>query len=718
VNSISDILSFEIPGGNHVKMRLYANATEVANIISNTGCYEKKETEIMFRILSLLGQNISILDIGANAGYYSLCYSAWLPKADIHAFEPMPATFERLKENAELSGGNMRLNPFGLYERDDVLGFYFNSEESGATSIQNIRGIDESKKIMSKVTTMDGYVEKAGIKVGFIKCDVEGAEIFVFKGGLKTLETDKPVVFTEMLRKWSAKFGYHPNDILMLFSNLGYSCYTIGTMCKLYPISSVTENTVDTNFIFLHSNHLELFKHMLEIPLISVILTSYNHAKYIGKAISSVLAQTYENIELIISDNASTDGSREIIRSFNDKRIKTNFFNENIGAVANGEFCISMASGKYCAVLGSDDFWEPSKLARQVEILESDMDIGAVFTHINVVDETGEIIQNPYLYGVFNAPNTTRAQLLNIFFMSGNCLCLPSVLVYRDLYSKFISETKLLNYSVDFYCWLQLIRIKSIYVIQDKLTYYRWHGENISSSKDPKAYILHQNEMELLYDEFFDGLPPDLFYEAFSVDLIKKGELSKEEMMCEQFLLHLRHKDYIHKAIAKRMLFKRRGNADFIRTLNETYGFTREDFYALELKTCVSEVFKDILLSMLFDRTRDYILSPEYTTAVVVVDFGLALSYLNYLHSKKPQCFEKIKCLIFAAKSTDEFTRALNFNKKIPVISLKQAYGFFKVNLLIIASYSNKVFEKEVPFIKTVHLFKSYEALGVRGDSE
>ncbi len=88
--------------------------------------------------------------------------------------------------------------------------------------------------------------------VDFIKCDVEGSELFVYQGGLETLKKYKPVVFSEMLRKWSAKFGYHPNDIIALFKNIGYQCYVITVDNYLKEITEVTEETVETNYFFLH----------------------------------------------------------------------------------------------------------------------------------------------------------------------------------------------------------------------------------------------------------------------------------------------------------------------------------------------------------------------------------------------------------------------------------------------------------------------------------
>ena len=88
--------------------------------------------------------------------------------------------------------------------------------------------------------------------VDFIKCDVEGAELLVFKGGLNTIKRDKPIIFSEILRKWSAMFNYDPNEIFDLFKSEGYLAFTVNTNVLL-PFCRMDESTVETNFFFLHA---------------------------------------------------------------------------------------------------------------------------------------------------------------------------------------------------------------------------------------------------------------------------------------------------------------------------------------------------------------------------------------------------------------------------------------------------------------------------------
>ncbi len=112
--------------------------------------------------------------------------------------------------------------------------------------------VETIQKISCRVKKLDDFVSANNLKVDFIKCDVEGAELFVFQGGIKTIEVNKPIIFTEMLRKWSMHFNYHPNDIIKLLNDLGYRCFTAKGE-YLVEFFKMDENTVETNFFFLHS---------------------------------------------------------------------------------------------------------------------------------------------------------------------------------------------------------------------------------------------------------------------------------------------------------------------------------------------------------------------------------------------------------------------------------------------------------------------------------
>src|SRR6185369_12696578 len=109
----------------------------------------------------------------------------------------------------------------------------------------------------------------------------------------------------------------------------------------------------------------------MRTPRVSVILTSFNHAKYVEEAIDSVLHQTFDDFELIIWDDASNDDSWQLINQFADPRIRTFRNADRKRAIwALNEAISRVASGRYIAVHHSDDVWERGKLEKQVTFLE------------------------------------------------------------------------------------------------------------------------------------------------------------------------------------------------------------------------------------------------------------------------------------------------------------------------------------------------------------
>src|SRR3990167_10836604 len=109
---------------------------------------------------------------------------------------------------------------------------------------------------------------------------------------------------------------------------------------------------------------------MVNNSLVSVILPTYNRSEYLGRAIESVLNQNYNNFELIIIDDSSTDKTSEVILKYKDSRIRVVKNQENIGFVKSLNKGIKQANGKYIARLDDDDFWtSPDKLEKQVAFL-------------------------------------------------------------------------------------------------------------------------------------------------------------------------------------------------------------------------------------------------------------------------------------------------------------------------------------------------------------
>ncbi|MEP7108124.1 MAG: FkbM family methyltransferase [Ferruginibacter sp.] len=212
--------------------------------------YESADAGLLYK---LINNGDTIFDIGANIGWYSMVLSKKFPLSFIHSFEPLPDTYASLVENISLNdGGKIIVNNFGFSNENKILKFYALPYTSVSNSSQNISDDAGAIEIACKVVTLDSYVFEKSIKIDIIKCDVEGAELLVYQGGIQTIERDQPIIFTEMLRKWSAKFGYHPNDIIAFFTMQGYQCFINNGNHQLSIIKEVIESTINTNFFFLH----------------------------------------------------------------------------------------------------------------------------------------------------------------------------------------------------------------------------------------------------------------------------------------------------------------------------------------------------------------------------------------------------------------------------------------------------------------------------------
>jgi FkbM family methyltransferase len=216
--------------------------------ILNFDEYEKPECDMALRLIDD-GQNV--FDIGGNFGWYSLLI-AKSRDVKVFSFEPIPKTYAFLANNISLNHAeNIDLFNFGFSDKEQEVDFFYYPEGSGNASLAQLSDRDNVCSIRCTVRRLDDFTKERGTRVDFIKCDVEGAELLVYRGGVETLRRDKPVVFSELLRKWSARFGYHPNEVLDLFFREGYGCFTVADD-GLKEIHAIDDDTVETNFFFLH----------------------------------------------------------------------------------------------------------------------------------------------------------------------------------------------------------------------------------------------------------------------------------------------------------------------------------------------------------------------------------------------------------------------------------------------------------------------------------
>lgn len=265
-------------------------------------------------------------------------------------------------------------------------------------------------------------------------------------------------------------------------------------------------------------------------PTVSVIIPSYNHEMFIKECIQSVLDQTFQDFEIIITDDASSDRTVEIIEEFTDTRIRLFKHPENRGASEASNNCIRQARGKYIAMLSSDDAWYPEKLEVQVNYLDEHPEIGVVFGKVEWIDETGEPIKArnfPYA-DVFNVKNRSRQEWLRHFFYKGNCLCHPCSLVRRECYT----EVGMLNPSFanipDFDFWVRICLRYEITVLDQKLIRFRrMTNEGNASGDTNTSRVRNRYEHRHVLDHYLQVTSPDELLQIFP-EAAQYGKIAPE----------------------------------------------------------------------------------------------------------------------------------------------------------------------------------------------
>lgn len=210
----------------------------------NFGEYEKALWETAF---SLMPMGVRLFDVGANVGAFALSVARRVKAARVHAFEPVPDTFALLEKHLQMNGAvSVKAHAWGLSDKAGTVTFRISDQGSANASAADL-GNGPARTAVGVLKTLDAAAQEFG-DPEFIKCDVEGGELLAFKGGIETVRRAKPIVMTEMLRKWAAGFGYHPNEIIALFEGLGYKCFD----SRLKPFGRMDDATTETNFFFLH----------------------------------------------------------------------------------------------------------------------------------------------------------------------------------------------------------------------------------------------------------------------------------------------------------------------------------------------------------------------------------------------------------------------------------------------------------------------------------
>ena len=220
------------------------------------------------------------------------------------------------------------------------------------------------------------------------------------------------------------------------------------------------------------------------IPVISIVIPTYNHAKFISKALESVIDQTYKNWEAIIIDNNSTDDTDKVINQYDDPRIKYLKINNNGVIAKSRNLGIKEAKGEWIAFLDSDDWWTKDKL----EVCFSKIGKNVDFIHhaFEYVFKSKSFFRKKIIKGrEFKKPILNDLLIGSI--TKGSQISNSSVIVRKNILLKigYLNENKILVGADDYDTWLRIAQITDQFLyINKKLGYYLFHDSNTQKKRD------------------------------------------------------------------------------------------------------------------------------------------------------------------------------------------------------------------------------------------
>ena len=223
---------------------------------------------------------------------------------------------------------------------------------------------------------------------------------------------------------------------------------------------------------------------------VSILMTIYNHERYIKSAINSLINQKFKNWELIAIDNGSKDKSGLILKNFKDKRIKKKFFKKNIGRTRCLNYVLKFCKSKYIAILDSDDISHKNRLSTQIKELENNKSLGLVFTDFDFIDEKSNRI----------FISKKKFQFKNIReLLTKNFIGHSTVMYKRNILKKVGNYPNKYNYAQDYAFYLKILKVSNIKFIKKKLVQIRIPHNNSETKRILNSKLAIIERIKILF---------------------------------------------------------------------------------------------------------------------------------------------------------------------------------------------------------------------------
>lgn len=232
------------------------------------------------------------------------------------------------------------------------------------------------------------------------------------------------------------------------------------------------------------------------MPLVSVIVPTYNSARYVTAAVDSILDQSFKDFEVLVIDDGSTDDTRTVLARYGSPVRYIHQSNRGVSIARNRG--IAESTGKYIAFLDADDTWFPAKLERQLDALTQTPGYRLCYTGFRFVDDQMRSLRD-------HRPRQFDDALEGLLFHGNIVSSICTVLVERALFDQVGGFDPELSQCADWDMWVRLARTTRFLVIEDLLVTYRQHATNMSRS----VALLERDSRRVLEKGFADPATPE-----------------------------------------------------------------------------------------------------------------------------------------------------------------------------------------------------------------
>ena len=268
-------------------------------------------------------------------------------------------------------------------------------------------------------------------------------------------------------------------------------------------------------------------------PTVSVVIATYNYGCYLSGAIDSALGQTFEDLEVVVVDDGSTDDTPQVIEPYlSDPRVRYHR-TENQGQPAAKNTGISLARGRLVAFLDADDLWLPEKLELQVALFEADAGLGVAYTRRLQMDANGRRLE-------YEQPQLHRGNVLPKMF-EDNFVCFSSSMVRHDVFDAVGTFDERIPLAIDYDLWLRVARTFRFDYVDRPLVEYRTGHANLSQRGEERLFVaLGIMDRFLAEHGGRDLLPAALIRRAYAETHLHIGQVKRRRNWFSAVPWHMR----------------------------------------------------------------------------------------------------------------------------------------------------------------------------------